>query len=260
MRIVVCLKQVLDLSTVRVSSRGELDTREAAKTTNPADLCALEEALTIKEAQAAEVIALTLGDADAEDVLREALAVGADRAILLCDDAFAGCDAHGVSHALAGAVATIGGVDLVLTGDRSSDDGGGQVGAHIAEELGWAQLTAAHALDVAGGRATAVQVLEDGCRHVSVPLPAVVSVANVGSRPRLAHIASIMNAYRRSTVDTWSAADIRAALPPAGGAALTVVRRTFAPDAHDKGDIIAGTPADAARSLVSRLRQRSIIE
>ncbi len=96
MRIVVCLKQVYDPATVRVSSRAELDTRDGVLTTNAADLCALETALALKDMQAAEVIAVTLGTASAEDVVLQALALGADRAILLSDPLFAGSDA-GVS-------------------------------------------------------------------------------------------------------------------------------------------------------------------
>mgnify|MGYP005852172861 CR=1 FL=1 len=260
MRVVVCIKQVFDPASVRVSSRGELDTREGVLTVNAADLCALEDALKLKDEHQAEVIVLTLGGPQAEDALREALAMGADRAVLLSDRALEGSDAHGVSYALACAIGVIGNVDLVLTGVRSSDDGGGQVGPHIAEMLGLPQITSAYSLSVHGDRATAIQVFEDGARRLSVPLPAVVTIPEQSNRPRLAHVASIMNVYKEGSVEMWGVADISADAGRLGAeGTLTVVRRSFAPEPAVKGDILTGTAKEAAAALAACLRKRGLI-
>jgi electron transfer flavoprotein beta subunit len=260
MRIVVCLKQVLDLATIRVSSRGDMDMRDGVKVINPADLCALEEALKLKDAQGAQVISLALGGPEVEDCLREALAMGSDRAVLLSDPLFAGSDAHGVSYALAQAVTSIGDVDLVLAGVRSTDDGGGQVGPQVAEQLGWSQITAALGLDVADGQATACQRFEDGDRRISVHLPAVITIPGGSNQPRLAPAASIMNVYKQHNVETLTAADIAADSARLGGdGALTVVRRVFAPEAAAKGDVLSGTATEAAAALAGRLRKRGLI-
>ena len=260
MRIVVCIKQVLDHATIRVSSRGELDTRDGVLVINAADLCALEAALTLRDAHGGDVIALTLGAPEAEDALREALAIGADRAILLNDALFDGSDARAVSYALAQAVRKIGEVDALLAGVASSDVCGGEVGPTMAELLAWPHITGAVCLEVAGKRATAVQSLEDGDRKISVPLPAVVTIARDSNTPRLAPVASIMNAYAVGALSTWSAEDIAADAARLGAAAaLTVERRSLAPEAAAKGDLLTGTAREAAQALAARLRRRGFI-
>ncbi len=261
MRIVVCMKQIIDPATVRLSSRGELVTQDAVRTANPADLCALEEALRLKDEQGAEVIVLSLGGPQAEDVLREALAMGADRAVLLSDSAFADSDAHAVSYALARAIETIGGVDLVLAGSRSADDGGGQVGSQIAEHLGQPQVTSAWKLDVAEGRASAVRDFEEGPRRLSVPLPAVLTIREQANVPRLAPADRIMNVYKDGMLDVWGARDIGADMSRVGAAgSATTVRRMFGPEPEARGEILGGTTTEAVRAVVARLRKRGLLD
>jgi electron transfer flavoprotein beta subunit len=258
MRIVVCLKQVLDPASVRVSSRGELDVRDGVLTTNAADLCALEEALRLKDTQGSRVIALTLGEATASDVLHEALAMGADEAVLLSDPTFAGSDAFAVAYVLSLGVSKIGQVDLVLCGSRSWDDLGGQVGPQVAELLGWAQITSACDLQVASGHVSATQQLDDGDRRLTLPLPAVASVEALANTPHLPTAVAIM--HPQMSIVTWSAADLGSDPQRTGAAgSLTTVRRAFAPDAHVRGEILSGSAIEAARALVAHLRQRGII-
>jgi electron transfer flavoprotein beta subunit len=260
MRIVVCIKQVFDPATVRVSSRGDLATQDGVRIINPADLCALEEALLLKDAQGAQIIVLSLGGPESEDALREALALGADRAVLLSDAAFAGGDAHTASYILARAVETIGHVDMALAGARALDDGAGQVGPEMAEILGWPQITNACQLRLGGGRAAAIQSFEDGHRRVSVALPCVITVAELTNTPRLATVASIMNAYGHPAFDRWAAADIGADPAHLGAeGSRTMVRRSFPPEPLPKGDFLSGGPADVAAALAARLRKRGFI-
>jgi electron transfer flavoprotein alpha/beta subunit len=260
MRILVYLKQVFDPATIRVSSRGDLATQDGVRIINAASLCALEEALRLKDSANAEVTVLTLGGTEEEDALREGLAMGADKAILLSDPAFSGGDASATSYAVAQAVRTAGNIDLVLSGDGSAEDESGPICPAVAEMLGWPQITAALSLSTVGGHATACQALEDGDRRISVPLPAVVTIGEHANAPRLAPVASIMTVYAERTVEKWNAAGIAADTGKIGAAGSpTEVRRRFAPDPLPKADILAGTPQEAARALVARLRRRNLL-
>ena len=138
MRIVVCMKQVYDPKTVKISrSREEFDLREAVKITNPPDKLALETALRLREANGGEVIALTAGEAQAEDVVREAIAIGADRGLLIADAELAAAGGRAVAKALAAAISLLSGVDLVLTGQAGLTDGAGSLAPRLAAELDW---------------------------------------------------------------------------------------------------------------------------
>lgn len=260
MRIVVCIKQILDPATVRVTSRGDLSTQDGERIINPADLCALEEALKLKDALGAEVIALTLGAAEAEDALREALSMGADRAVLLTGEALAGGDAAAAGYVLARAVATLDQVDLILVGERSGDDAGNQVGPAMAEHLGLPQIRCARRLAVGNGEVSAQKSFEDGHRRLSAALPCLITIATHSNRPRLATAANIMNVYTQTTIETWDAAAIGAdpALVGAAGSPTTI-RRSFPPEAMSKGELLAGAPHVAAQALVARLRKRGLI-
>jgi electron transfer flavoprotein beta subunit len=260
MRVIVILRQVFDPATIRVSSRGDLATQEGVLVIGAASLCALEEALKLKDSTPAEVVALALSDQATRDALFEALAMGADRAVLLSDAALDGSDDSGVAHALARAVSVLGPADLVLAGDRSPEDEAGPIGPAVAENLGWPQISAALSLSVSGGRAVALQALEDGERRISAPLPAVITVSARTNVPRLPTVASIMGVYASGAVETWSAAEIGADSSRMGRAgALTTVRRRFAPEPWPKNDILSGSPQQAASALVARLRRRGIL-
>jgi electron transfer flavoprotein beta subunit len=260
MHVLVFLRQVYDPATIRVSSRGDLATQEGVRIVNATSLCALEEALKLKDTSHAGITVLTMGRPEAEDALHEALAMGADRAIMLCDAALDGSDDGAAACALAGAVSRAGNVDLVLAGDRSPEDDSGPIAPAVAEILGWPQITAAAGLRVAAGRAAAGQALEDGDRRISVPLPAVVTVCEHSNVPRLAPVAGIMSAYSEHTVEKWSIADIGVDANKVGTAgSSTSVQRQFAPDPWPKSDITAGTPQESARALAARLRRRGLV-
>lgn len=273
MRIVVCIKQVLDPATLRVTSRGALAIEEATRIANAADLCALEEALALKDKHKVEIVALTLGAAAADDVLRLALAMGADRAVRLHDASFMFGDAHAAGYALARAVTAIGAVDLVLAGARSLDSASGVVGAEIASTVGWPLITSGRRIALAGRRASAVQTFEDSSQRTTTGLPAVITVAADSNQPRLPTVADIMTAYRQAPspllfagetgqarLQVLSAEDIVADRERSGAAgARTVQRRTFPEDAAAKGDVLSGTPAESAALLTQRLRRRGYV-
>ena len=179
MRTIVCLKVVPRPEEVRVDLEAKTLARSGVRSViNPADLNALETALALRDRHGGHVTALSMGPMSFVPYLRVAIAVGADESVLLSDRAFGGADTLATSYTLAEGVRSLGGADLVLCGDESSDGGTSQVPQGLAEWLGYSQVTYADRLDVpgAGPVLRARRVLEDGTETLEVPLPAVVSV------------------------------------------------------------------------------------
>jgi len=178
MRIVVCLKVVPRPEEVRVDLEAKTLSRSGVRSViNPSDLNALEAGLALKELHGGRVTVLSMGPPNFEPYLRVAIAVGADEAVLLSDRAFGGADTLATSYTLAEGVRVLGGADLVLCGDESSDGGTSQVPQGIAEWLGFSQATYVDTLEVPSeGTLRARRLLEEGAETVEVPLPAVVSV------------------------------------------------------------------------------------
>jgi electron transfer flavoprotein alpha subunit len=180
-RAVVLVKQVPDLRASPVGLRpdGTIDRERAAAITNPADRHALEAALRLAD----EVWALSMGPPQAEATLREALALGARRAVLLCDRALAGSDTWATANALAAAITHLGGADLVCCGTTALDGETGQVGPQVAARLGWPQATAVEDARLEEGGLVVRRVVEGGYEELRLPLPALVTVAETGFAP-----------------------------------------------------------------------------
>jgi len=178
MRCVVCLKVVPRPEEVRVNLEAKTLERSGVRSViNPADLNALETALALRDLHGGRVTVLSMGPPNFEPYLRVAIAVGADDAVLLSDRAFGGADTLATSFTLAAGVKALGGADVVLCGDESSDGGTSQVPQGIAEWLGYSQATYVDQLDVPRPEVLrARRRLEDGTETLDVPLPAVVSV------------------------------------------------------------------------------------
>ena len=186
MQIVVCLKVVPRPEEVKVNLETKMLDRAGARSViNPSDLHALEMALAYRDAHGGTVTVLSMGPPQFEPYLRVALAVGADRAVLLSDRAFGGADTLATSYTLAAAVPKIGGADLVVCGEESSDGGTSQVPPSIAEWLDASQATYVERLAPGpNGTILATRVLEDGKETVALTPPAVVSVVVGSNEPR----------------------------------------------------------------------------
>ena len=260
MRIVVCVKQVYDPKTVKISrSREELDLRDAVKILNPPDKYALEAALRLREAAGGEVIALTVGGPEAEDVAHEAVAIGADKAILVTGEpasSFQLAASNIVTLALAAAVGKLGPVDLVLTGQTGLTDGTGSLAPRLAAALDWPVLFdvgRGWTADVAG--LTALVAAENGGEVAPVPTPAVVAILPGPERPRYPHPARIANAWNDGMVEVWTAADLGLTdLSPdteLGGLILGPERV--------RGQVIKGSAQEAAAELAGVLKARRLI-
>lgn len=260
MKIVVTIKQVYDPETVRVSrSLGMLDTRQAELMMNPGDRHALEEALKLKDENAATVVAVSLGPPEAEDILREALAMGVDEAVLLTGDALAEVDAPAAVMVLGEAIKRIGDHDLVVTGVRAAGDGTGEFAPRLAGYLGLPHVLRATSVSVTEGRLSAKRSLSSGYALVEAALPAVVAVEEGSNRPRHPSLPGSIAAYDEHSVMVWGVEELGLTAEDVAEARRTEVRGSEAAPERERGRAIAGEPSDAARELVGELSTRGLL-
>jgi electron transfer flavoprotein beta subunit len=207
---------------------------------------------------AAEVIAVSMGRPQADEALREALAMGCDSAILLSDQAFAQADISVTVHILARAVEKLGGADLVVAGQASADTGGGQIGPRLAEALGYAQVTEVYACRLEGDVLHTTRRWGQSYATVEVRLPAVVTVSPEAFPPRYPHGARIMSAYRDWQVRAWDATALE--LQDADLRPLLAFRGESFPPPLELGEVLRGDPADLGREAVTALRLQKLVE
>ena len=247
MKIAVCIKQVVTREwQLRVHESGTwIRDADASFELNEPDAYALEEALRLKEKHGGEVVVCSAGPARAAQVIREALARGADRAIHVEADALAAADASTVAMALAAAVRDEK-FDLVLTGLQSDDQGFGQVGVVLAEMLGMPHATIIMEVQVVDGGLRVKRELEGGWfQWMSLPLPALLTIQSGINQLRYATLKGIMAAKKK---------EIRKVSPSTSAEASQRILRVYIPEKGKKTQLISGSASDAARELVTRLR------
>ena len=200
MKIIVCVKQVPDTSgKVAVNPDGTLNRASMAAITNPDDLNAVEAALTLKEQTGAEVIVVSMGPPPAEGMLREIIARGADRAILVSGREFGGSDTYATSQILAAAIQKIGIEDdtVVFCGRQAIDGDTAQVGPQIAEKLGLPQVSYAADIQKDGDTLTIKRMLEDGYMTIKVKTPCLVTCIKELNQPRYMSVGGIFECYSK---------------------------------------------------------------
>ena len=194
MKIIVCVKQVPDTSgKVAVNPDGTLNRASMATITNPDDLNAVEAALVLKEQTGAEVIVISMGPPPAEGMLREVMARGVDRAVLVSGREFGGSDTYATSQILAAAINKIGVEkdDVVLCGRQAIDGDTAQVGPQIAEKLHLPQVTYAADIQKDGDTITVKRMLEDGYMTIKVQTPCLITCIKELNEPRYMSIGGI---------------------------------------------------------------------
>lgn len=198
MRILICAKQVPDTAEVHFTAQHTMERDFVAQIINHADESALELGLRLRDESAGEAVVLTMGPERSESMLREALARGADKAVHLCDRAFAGADTLVTAKCLRAAVDLLGGFDLILCGRRAADGETGQVGPMLAALLNipCAANVVSVQCDAAGVRAE--QLCESGKIRWEMPLPAVVTLCEWSYRLRLPTIQGLRRAQKES--------------------------------------------------------------
>ena len=199
MKIVVCIKQVPDTTDVKIDPVTNTLVREGVPSIpNPYDMHALEMALQIKDKYGADVIAVSMGPPQAIDVLKKAVSLGADEAILLTDRVFAGADTWATSYALAGAIAKLN-PDLVMCGKQAIDGDTAQVGPGIATRLGLTQLTYVvnfKNVDVEKKEIVVERKLEEGPETVAARLPALLTVLKEANEIRYASLPNLIKSVQ----------------------------------------------------------------
>jgi electron transfer flavoprotein beta subunit len=247
MKIAVCIKQVVTREwQLRVNdAKTWIRDRDASFELNEPDAYALEEALRLKEKHGGEVVVCSAGPARAAQVIREALARGADRAIHVEADELASADAFSVGEALAHAIRDER-FDLVLTGLQSDDQGFGQVGVVLAEKLGMPHATIIMEVQASESGVRVKRELEGGWfQWMTLPTPALLTIQSGINQLRYATLKGIMAAKKK---------EIRKVAAPAAGDPAQRILRVYFPEKGKKTQMIPGAPAEAARTLVTRLR------
>jgi len=208
MNIVVLVKQVPDTYSERkLRDDGVLDREATDAVLDEINERAVEAALQLKEANdGSEVTVLTMGPDRATDAIRKALSMGADKAVHLSDGALAGTDYVGTAKALAKAIGTAGGYDIVFAGNEASDGRGGAIPAMVAEILGVPALTHAQEITLEGSTVTVKRTTDDGVTQLTAELPVVVSVNEKINEPRYPSFKGIM-AAKKKPVSTITLAD-----------------------------------------------------
>jgi electron transfer flavoprotein beta subunit len=208
MQFAVLIKQVPESTNVQIDPETNTLRREGvASVMNPFDTYALEEAVRLKEKVGGEVIAVTMGPPQAEAMLRDAIALGADRVVLVSDRAFAGSDTWATSKTLAAALKKIG-YDLILCGKQAIDGDTAQVGPGVATFLDVPQATYVRKIEeITSERATVERLLEEGTEFLSIPLPALFTVVKDINEPRLPSLRGKMKS-KKATIETLTASDL----------------------------------------------------
>lgn len=260
MRIIVCLKQVPGTTAVKIDPQTNTLIRQGIKNiVNPFDTYALEEGVRLKERCGGKVTAISMGPPQAIEVLREAIAVGADDAILLSDAAFAGADTLATAYTLAQAINKLG-YDIIICGRQTIDGDTGQVGPELAEMLGVSFIAYVSQIEeITSEQMRARRMVGDGYEVVAAPLPSVITAVKEINVPRLPSLRGLAKA-KSAVIPTWTAADLGTDKNRVGlsGSATRVIK-VFFPQRVRCGEILKGDLSDQVSYLVNKLRETRVI-
>jgi electron transfer flavoprotein beta subunit len=255
MRVIVCMKQGVDPQSVKISrSREELDLREARMRTQVEDKYALEAGLRLKDAKGAEVIAVVVGSRGAEDTAREAVAMGADKGILILHKGQP--TGRGVTALVQAAVERLGSADLILTGRSGDLDAIGPLAGRLAAALEWPLLMDVLEFENGADGLSAIAECDGGVVRLPVALPAVTLVTAGAERPRYPHPSRIAVAWNEGYVEIWPAANL--GVPEEQLAADAEMGSLVLGAERQRGQVVSGSPADAAAELVGILSSQRL--
>jgi electron transfer flavoprotein beta subunit len=258
MRIAVCVKHVPDATVhKRLDPQTKRLDRSGEGALNPTDLQAVEEALRIKESQGGDVVLVSLGPAKALDSLRKGLAMGADRALLVSDDAAAGSDLVATTAALAAALERES-PDLVLFGQASSDGDGAVLGAAVADRLRRPLVTQVAELTVEEGTLTGKRQTEHGYDVIRAPLPAVVAVSDAINEPRYPSLKGIMGAKSKPQ-ETLTLADLGVDPTSAGENGSKTTVRELGPPPSRGDQVKIEDDGSAPQKILDYLVERKLV-
>jgi electron transfer flavoprotein beta subunit len=259
MDILVCVKNVPEVAEADlevISDGTAIDTDDLVFAINEWDNFAVEEAVSLKEAHGGSVTVITLGDDEAEDALRRALAMGADEAIHLCDELWDGADSTGVAGAIAAAVKDKN-FDLVLTGVQAADGGQAQTGVLLAHLLGLPHVTMAIGLEMGDGKLIATRELEANTQEkVEINLPALVTVQSGLNQPRYVSIMGIRK-VRKKPVNLCEASELGLSEAETGAAASAVAwRKLSLPPVGEGAEFLNGPLEDVCQQAADIIAEK----
>lgn len=260
MKIVVCIKQVPDTNEVRIDPvKGTLIRDGIPSIMNPDDKAGLEAALRLKDKYGAHVSVLTMGPGQADDILREAMAMGADEAYLVTDRAFGGADTWATSCTLAAAVSKLE-YDLIITGRQAIDGDTAQVGPEMAEHLDIPNISYAQELEIDGDDVVVLRQYEDRDHRVRVKMPALVTALSELNEPRYMTPGGIFDAYREKKVVEWNRVDVPVEDSNIGLAGSpTRVAKSFPKSVKAPGMKIQEGVEESVQFIVDKLREKYIL-
>ena len=266
MKIIVSIKQVPDTSgKVAVNPDGTLNRASMQTITNPDDMNALEAALKLKDATGCKVVVVTMGPAPAAGMLREALAMGADEAVLVSAREFGGSDTYATSQILAAAINKIGveADDIVMCGRQAIDGDTAQVGPQIAEKLHLPQVTYAADIQKDGDTVTVKRMLEDGYMTIKVRTPCLLTCVKELNEPRLMNVVNIYRAYSKP-LETYNYETLKDdPLIDATTIGLkgspTNIFKSFTPPQKGAGQMLEGADKATCEQLAEILAKKHII-
>lgn len=261
MKIVVCVKQVPDTTEVRLDPVTNTLIRDGVPSIiNPDDKAGIEAALRIKEQVGGTVTIVSMGPAQADVALREALAMGADDAILISDRAFGGADTWATSSTIAAAIKKLD-YDLIITGRQAIDGDTAQVGPQIAEHLGIPQISYVEDIKVEGETLLVKRKFEDRSHLLRAKLPCLLTCLSELNDTRYMSIGGIFRAYKKE-VQVWGLEDMKDTVDMENiglKGSPTRVRKSFTKQVKGAGEKINVPEDEAVAMIVSKLAQKHII-
>ncbi len=262
MNIAVCIKQVPAGSSASIDPVTKRLKREGIESViNPYDEYALEEALILKERFGGSVTALSMGPLKAEKVLKDALALSADRAVLLSDRKFGGSDTWATSYILSEAIKKIGSIDLVICGKQAIDGDTAQVGPGIAAHLGWMQAVYVSNLEEEKGLILAERMDEHGSDKIFLNLPAVITVVKDINKPRLKTLKGMLES-RSKSVEVWdfNNLDCDESMIGLNGSPTRVVKTSLPPARDSRVIKLEGSAEEVSLNIIDYLKEKMVIE
>ena len=260
-KIIVLVKQVLQTAELKIdkASKG-IVTQGVPRVISETDKNALEEAVRLKEKHGGKITAISMGSPEAKEALREALAMGADEAILVTDPRFEGSDSHAVASVLAAAITKILDYDLIICGAYSEDLFAFQVGPRLAELCNLPQFTYATKITLEGNKITAERDLENERQIVEGKTPCLVTVVREINEPRLPTLMAIMASSKKPTT-IWSGDDLGLTEDEIGyNGSLDELLRSTVSSGERKRIILQGEPRDAVLKLTKNLQQEGVLK
>jgi electron transfer flavoprotein beta subunit len=266
MKAIVCVKQVPDTSgKVAVNPDGTLDRASMPVIINPDDKNAVEAALKLKDATGCEVVVVTMGPPPAEGMLRELIAMGADRGVLISGREFGGSDTFATSQIIAAAINRIGVTkdDIVFCGRQAIDGDTAQVGPQIAEKLGIPQISYAADIKVGDGKVTVKRMLEDGYMTIEASTPCLVTCIKELNEPRYMSVGGVFSCYAKPVeiYDYNALKDDPLIEPDTIGlkGSPTNIFKSFTPPQKGKVEMLPGADKATTDLLADKLLEKHII-